>query len=941
MRIRAIATQPHFAPDGFRQSVHMHSGLGMLVAGWVLLSPGTARADYMSDARQSIAKGDTKTAVLQLRNAVKADPQNAEARFLLARVHLELGDVAAAQKDAQDARDRGYDPRQAVPLLTQTYLMQGRFRDLLKDFQTDGRDPMVDGSILVARGYANSGLRNLDEAQRNFADAEKLAPDAVQPALAGARLALARGDLVTAQAKIDHALELDRKSIDAQLLNVQVLRVKGQSDVALAALDKLLVDNPGSSQARLERAQLYLALNRDDNARADNEAILAVKPNDAQALYFKALLLARAKDYKAADSLLERLNPMISRLPRGYFLQAVVKQNLGNLEQAEEAASRYLARAPEDIEGYKLFARIELQKRKPAPVVESLRKLTDGGHADAETYDLLGRALSLLGDQPQAAEAFQKAQALAPDNVGVNTRLAGARLGSGNSDAAVLDLERSLQLAPNDTSVGEALFFAALSTGDLDRAATELDRIRAAQGETPSAGNLQGVLAMARLQLDVARAKFEDVIRQDPGFNLAKLNLARLSAMQGHPDETESILAGMLAKQSNSEPALSMYVAATLGAGKPALAVAAIERARQSAPNDARLTSVLADLYVRSGDPAKALTLVGADKDGKTTTPELLAARARAQLAMKQAKDARDTYAQLLEQEPGNVAVRRILASLLVTGGDVESARNVLKKGLASTPRDLQLINDTVALELRASGLDAALATVERLQRQDMDFAPVRALKGDLYVGAKQYDRAIAAYQEAAKDGAPDSALTQRQASAIALSGKPEDAKALLGTWLQSHPDDQMVLQFLSAININDHKYQDAEAQLTRILVKQPHDPAALNNLAWIYQQIGDKRARATAQRAYVLLSNAQTADTLGWILVGEGDKTGLVVLRQANAEGGAADPRIKYHYAVALKQSGDKDEAVKLLTQVVASDGTFDEKTAAKTLLEEMTKPT
>ena len=936
----AVTPRPYAGPHpdlGYFRRARL--GFGMLVAGWVLLSPGPAWADFMSDARQSMQKGDVKTAVLQLRNAVKADPQNAEARFLLARVHLELGDVVAAQKEAQNARDRGYDPRQVIPLLTQTYLLQGRFREVLQDFRTDGHDPVVDASILVARGYANSGLRNFDEAQQSFAEAEKLAPDAVQPALAGARLALARGDMATARLKADHALALDSKSADAQLFNGQLLRAKGDNEAALTAFDKLLADNPTNGQGRLERAQLYLAMNRDDKALADDQALLAVKPNDGQALYLKALLLARAKDYKGADLVLDRLSTMISRLPRAYFLQAVVKQNLGNLEQAEEAATRYLARAPEDIEAYKLFARIELQKGKPAPVVESLNKLEATGRGDAESFDLLGRALTLTGQPKLAAEAFQKAQALAPENVGVNTRLAGARLGAGDSNEAVLDLERSLRLTPNDAAVGEALFFAALSTGDTDRAASELERIRAVQGETPSVGNLQGVLAMARLQLDVARQSFEAVIRQDPSFNLAKLNLARLAAMEGHPEETESILSAILAKQSTSEPTLSMYVAAVVSAGNVSAAVTAIERAHADAPNDARLTAVLADLYIRGGDPTKALALAGADKDLQTLAPELLAARARAQLAMKQAKDARDTYALLLDREPGNVAVRRILASLLVAGGDVESARNVLQKGLTDSPRDMALINDTVALDLRAGGLDAGLATADRLQRQNPNFEPVRALKGDLYLGSKQYDKAIEAYKAAMNEGSADSGLTQRLASATAMSGKPEDAKAQLTTWLQAHPDDLAVLQYLSGININDRNYKDAQAQLLRILDKRPNDPGTLNNLAWIYQQLGDKRARATAQRAYVLLSNAQTADTLGWILVGEGDKSGLVMLRQANAEGGATDPRIKYHYAVALKQGGDREQAVKLLTQVVASEAAFDEKAAAKTLLEELSK--
>jgi Flp pilus assembly protein TadD len=292
----------------------------------------------------------------------------------------------------------------------------------------------------------------------------------------------------------------------------------------------------------------------------------------------------------------------------------------------------------------------------------------------------------------------------------------------------------------------------------------------------------------------------------------------------------------------------------------------------------------------------------------------------------------------LLEREPANLNVRRTLASLLVNDGDIESARNVLQKGLALSPRDMQLITDNVALELRVGGLDAALAAADRFQRQNSDFVPVRAMKGDLYLGAKQYDKAIDAYTTAIKESPPDSALALRLASAMALSGKPDEAKIGLETWLKMNPDDLAALQYLSGLNINAHKYPEAQAQLEKILAKRPHDAATLNNLAWIYQQLGDKRARATAQQAYVLLPNAQTADTLGWILVGEGDKTGTVLLRQANAEGGN-DPRIKYHYAVALKQAGNKEEAVKLLTQVVASDGNFDEKAAAKTLLEELTK--
>ena len=88
-----------------------------------------------------------------------------------------------------------------------------------------------------------------------------------------------------------------------------------------------------------------------------------------------------------------------------------------------------------------------------------------------------------------------------------------------------------------------------------------------------------------------------------------------------------------------------------------------------------------------------------------------------------------------------------------------------------------------------------------------------------------------------------------------------------------------------------------------------------------------------------MLAPSPQTADTLGWIMTNAGNAaTGVALLRQANAEA-STDPRVQYHYAVALKHTGQKDEAVKLLNAVVAVKGDFQEKTDAQKLLDEMGK--
>ena len=172
----------------------------------------------------------------------------------------------------------------------------------------------------------------------------------------------------------------------------------------------------------------------------------------------------------------------------------MVKEQLGQAAQAEEAIRRYIARTPNDLAGYRVLAGLQFGKRRPDLAAETLARIGESGQGDAETYDLLGRAYAATGRSEDLVKAFQKAETLAPNDVGLQTRLASARMGAGQAEFAIVDLERTLELAPTAPQVGEALFFAALATGDLHKAADAIEKIRAAQGDTPVVQNLDGLL---------------------------------------------------------------------------------------------------------------------------------------------------------------------------------------------------------------------------------------------------------------------------------------------------------------------------------------------------------------------------------------------------------------------------------------------------------------
>ena len=91
--------------------------------------------------------------------------------------------------------------------------------------------------------------------------------------------------------------------------------------------------------------------------------------------------------------------------------------------------------------------------------------------------------------------------------------------------------------------------------------------------------------------------------------------------------------------------------------------------------------------------------------------------------------------------------------------------------------------------------------------------------------------------------------------------------------WLKQNPADFQARLYLAEAYLKSSDHRKAIDEYEYLQTKLPENLIVLNNLAWSYQQVKDKRAVETAEKALKLDSeNPAVMDTLGLILAEYGD---------------------------------------------------------------------
>lgn len=892
----------------------------------LLAACGPRGEKLLERGEASLADGDYRAAMIDLRNYVAKHPDSARARSQLALAMLEMGDVLGSELELAKARDLGAERKDIVVPECRLLAIRGSYEQVLEDC-TDTGDAALDGDLAASRGDALLGLDRIAEARASYEAALRVHPENLAAIQGLAAATLATDGAAAARAVFENAPESvkDRPRFFLALGTAEFRSGDPvAAETAFARAAELSADKSNESRDRfaalagLTEAQLRQGKNTE--AVATSETLLKAAPKNPVAKMLRGQTLAAVGDYAAARTLLEEAVSAAPDSPEARMLLGLVTLQQGNVGQAEMHLAQVASRYPDNVRAQQLLAAVRSQLQSPQATLDALKPALGQSTTDPALLTLASRLSLQSGNRDEAlgylAQASEAAAKGTPES---QLEIASAYIAAGDLDKATEVLEAMPQGSGAAGLQRETLLSATLlRQGKLDEAVARADALVKQSPDDPAARNIAGGIYAAAGKADRARAEWRRVVELKPDDVGARMNLARLDLAAGNPEAAAAELQQALAKDPKN-------MLATLGMAAIAQArndPKEIERWLQKAADDhsdsvdVRITQVRYYLSVRDFARAKA-----AADDALRIDPNnapAFNARGLAELGAGDVAAGIGSLKQAVEKAPKG-GYQLNLARAYVLDSKPAEALAVLDASLKEDPRQPVALALAMRVALQSRELERAAGYMERLRRIEPDAPMALRLEGDLAVAQGRYKDALRFYERTAASGGDGSLAIARYRTGV-LAGVPQPQKPL-EDWLQQQPNDVAVLTLLAEQRQQAGDVAGAISLYERAASAAPDNVMALNNLAGLYQVRKDPRALATAERALAAApDNPAVMDTVGWVLVelGEIDKA-LPLLREA-ARALPDLPEVQYHLGVALARKGDRAEAQRILQGVVDS---------------------
>ncbi len=917
---------------------------GLLGVGPLQAADGASR--YYEDALVRFERKDDAGAIIQLKNALKADPGFLAAHMLMGRAALRKGDYAAAEVALNEARQRGVSRAEYIVPLANLLVSTGRQKEVIETLSPDDLPPGIRYEVIVLRAKAHLELGQYPQALSTVREARALNPASASAVVMESRIALQAGRPAEAATLAEQATTLAPTDSDAWGMRAAVAYATAQLPVALAHYDRALQLAPDNSEALLGRSSVLMDLGRMAEAKQSLLTLSKVDVNEPRSAYLRAVIAESEGDRAAARKLLGEVVGLIDPLPRSVLtsrshlalIAGLSHLSLGGAVKAKEYFELHIRFFPSQMAARKPLASLQIAMGEAAAAVSTLEPLmrTASGARDPEALTLMASAYSRLKRHQQATELLEQAAKLGASSQ-TQTSLGLSLIDAKQTALGIEQLRNVLKQDPGQARASTALALVALRDSQPRKAVELMEAVVKRDPDNLAALNLLGVSRAAAGDFAGARKAYDKALAADRNFDSVKLNLAKLEVAEGKPDQARARLDALIKEKPNSASALYEKAMLDAATGRTADALRGLETLHDKHRNHVEGHVALIELYLQTGASDKALEAAKGVSQGQPGYLAIQAALARVQLARGDAAGARATLTSMTRVADFDPSAQYRIAQLQRMAGNPAGATYSLEKALQGDPAYLPARLMQGEQMLAEGQLDKAEARAQELLKSPAAPAEAHRLAGDVAMARGQWQNAITHYRNGLGKGG-NVELAGGLYEAHRRAGNAAQGRAAVEALVKERPRDLAFKLLLSQAQTDAGMLREAKATLEAVLKTGGESAPVLNNLANLQWLTKDAAAQATAERAFKLApADPLVLDTLGWMLAQKGQTdAALKHLREARLRS-PQNPEIRYHLAWVLAKAGRKAEALQELDAALQPGRTFPDADKARALRSEL----
>ncbi len=463
-----------------------------------------------------------------------------------------------------------------------------------------------------------------------------------------------------------------------------------------------------------------------------------------------------------------------------------------------------------------------------------------------------------------------------------------------------------------DARLAELATRAALTMEDEARSGESLQLWLELDGASLAARQLAALFAINAGKPDEALVhlrKIVEVGRKEEGDGY--LEAARLLARVKNPSTAVRLMEELAAAEPNRAEAQFAFAIVTASTGDNGLAEQAARRALDLRPRWNEAQVFLVRVLLAAGKKSEAISALAAFLEETPDEVALRTAYARLLVEQEAYTEARQEFERLLKVKPGEPDLLFALGVLALQTKDDAAARGHLEELLASGKRRDDALFYLGQLDEREGNREAALRRYALIRSEHELEAQIRIARIYAEGGDINRSREVIGQLRGQSPSQAES-LYLIEAEILREVKRPEEAMGVYDEAVQTFPEDPDLLYARGLFAAQLQRVDILEADMKKILAKEPDHADALNALGYTLADQTDRHAEALGylKRALELKPEEPAVlDSMGWLQYRLGNnQEALQYLRRAASL--LADAEIAAHLGEVLWAEGHRDEA-------------------------------